>query len=211
MASLNLSGVALVTGASKGIGRAICLAFAVSGVRGLVLSGRNQGDLQAAATDAQALATNPEFAFLVVPGDVGVEADIINLMSKSVEHFGRIDYAVNNAGFIAQKFRAFADVPTEELDALTNVNQRGTFLCTREEIKAMKKQDLQDAKGITATAPKVERGSIVNISSAAALSLLAYSGSYTPTTWARNGMTKCAALDHAVDGIRVNCVRPATR
>lgn len=62
------------------------------------MSGRNQGDLQAAATDAQTLATNPEFAFLVVPGDVGVEVDIINLMFKSVEHFGRIDYAVNNGG-----------------------------------------------------------------------------------------------------------------
>jgi NAD(P)-dependent dehydrogenase (short-subunit alcohol dehydrogenase family) len=75
---------------------------------------------------------------------------------------------------------------------LTNVNQRGTFLCTREEIRAMKKQTPKDVKGLTATISNFERGSIVNVSSVAAVKPLPDCSSYNPTTWARNGITKSA-------------------
>lgn len=114
MSTISLPGVALVSGASKlservglfasdqhsgkGIGRAICIAFAVSGVSGLVLAGRNQADLEATASEASAKATNPKFEFLIVTGDISLEADIIDLVSKTISKFGRFDYAVNNAG-----------------------------------------------------------------------------------------------------------------
>jgi NAD(P)-dependent dehydrogenase (short-subunit alcohol dehydrogenase family) len=67
-------------------------------VKGLVLSGRNEDDLTSSANEAKARATNPDFKFLIVVGDVGEESDIIRLIDESVAFFGRIDYAVNNAG-----------------------------------------------------------------------------------------------------------------
>lgn len=114
MSTISLSGIALVTGASKspervglytsdqhsgkGIGREICISFAVSGVSGLVLAGRNHADLETTASKASAKATNPKFGVLIVTGDISVEADITDLVSKAVSKFGRLDYAVNNAG-----------------------------------------------------------------------------------------------------------------
>jgi NAD(P)-dependent dehydrogenase (short-subunit alcohol dehydrogenase family) len=87
-----------LTHTGKGIGRATCAAFAVSGVKGLVLSGRNEGDLKNAAEEAKSCASNPEFDTLIIVADIGVEADIIRMINQGVAHFGRIDYAVNNAG-----------------------------------------------------------------------------------------------------------------
>jgi NAD(P)-dependent dehydrogenase (short-subunit alcohol dehydrogenase family) len=116
MSIINLPGVALVTGAStstqtlhicsddsnvdkgQGIGRAAALSFAAAGVRGLVLSARNTAKLEEAAAEARKSATNPNFETLVVVCDIAVEADIVNLMAQTVEKFGAIDCAVNNAG-----------------------------------------------------------------------------------------------------------------
>ncbi|CAH0004421.1 unnamed protein product [Clonostachys byssicola] len=201
---IQLPGIALVTGASQGIGRATALGFAAAGVRGLVLSARNDAKLEETAAKAKELATNSSFETLVVVGDISQEDDIVNVIKKAVEKFGKIDYAVNNAGYIAQKFIPFAAVSTEELDKMSNTNARGSFLCTREEIKAMLQQPLKDVKGLTSTTASAERGCIVNVSSATALGAMPMSGSYIPTTWSRLGMTKSAAVDHGAEGIRVN-------
>jgi NAD(P)-dependent dehydrogenase (short-subunit alcohol dehydrogenase family) len=120
----------------------------------------------------------------------------------------------------------FASIPTEEIDKLSNTNARGSFLCTREQVKLMLKQPRKNITGLTGTSPESERGCIVNVSSEAALGAMFYSGSYVHTTWSRLGMTKSAgmfsikkshdqdcdvlmnpnnqALDHGADGIRVN-------
>ncbi|VUC36675.1 unnamed protein product [Clonostachys rosea] len=201
---INLPGIALVTGASQGIGRATALGFAVAGVSGLVLSARNKDKLEETAAKAKELATNSSFETLVVVGDISQENDIVNLIKKTVEKFGKIDYAVNNAGYIAQRFIPFASISTEELDRVSNTNARGSFLCTREEIKVMLNQPLKDVKGLTGTTASAERGCIVNVSSAAALGAMPMTGSYIPTTWSRLGMTKSAAVDHSAEGIRVN-------
>lgn len=74
------------------------MAFAISGVKGIVLSGRDEADLHKTASQAKEHATNPEFEAMVVVCDILSEPEIINLVQKSVEKFGGIDYAVNNAG-----------------------------------------------------------------------------------------------------------------
>lgn len=78
------------------------------------------------------------------------------------------------------------------MDAVANTNARGSFLCTREEIKIMLKQARKDVKGLTGSTLEAERGCIVNVSSEAALGAMPFSGSYVPTTWSRLGMTKAA-------------------
>lgn len=74
------------------------MAFAAAGVKGLVLSGRDEADLQQTASLALAKATSSEFETLVVVCDITSESDIINLVQSAVDKFGQIDYAVNNAG-----------------------------------------------------------------------------------------------------------------
>jgi NAD(P)-dependent dehydrogenase (short-subunit alcohol dehydrogenase family) len=183
-------------------------------VKGLVLSARNGARLEQTAKEARQLATNPDFETLVVLCDISNEGEIVNLITKSVEKFGVIDYAVNNAGvrdvqsntesesaqsltkkeikFIAQKAIPFATISTEEMDKLANTNARGSFLCTREQIKVMLTQPRKDIKGLTSTTNEAERGCIVNVSSQTALGAMPYCGSYVPTTWSRLGMTKSA-------------------
>jgi NAD(P)-dependent dehydrogenase (short-subunit alcohol dehydrogenase family) len=82
----------------QGIGRATALGFAAAGVRGLVLSARNDAKLEETAAKAKELATNSGFETLVVVGDISQEDDIVNVIKKAAEKFGKIDYAVNNAG-----------------------------------------------------------------------------------------------------------------
>jgi NAD(P)-dependent dehydrogenase (short-subunit alcohol dehydrogenase family) len=74
------------------------VAFAAAGVRGLILSGRDTADLQQTASKAKEHATNPEFENLVIVCDISSEADIIHLIKQAIDKFGKIDYAVNNAG-----------------------------------------------------------------------------------------------------------------
>lgn len=182
-----------------------------------MLSARNGARLEQVAEEARQLATNPDFETLVILCDICNEEEIVNLITKSVEKFDVIDYAVNNAGvrniqanpasesawvltkksstkFIAQKAIPFATITTEEMDQLANTNARGSFLCTREQIKAMLTQPRKDIKGLTSTTTEAERGCIVNVSSLTALGAMPYSGSYVPTTWSRLGMTKSAGV-----------------
>jgi NAD(P)-dependent dehydrogenase (short-subunit alcohol dehydrogenase family) len=93
---------------------------------------------------------------------------------------------------IAQKFIPFSDITTEEADKLTNTNQRGSFLCCREEVRAMLKQPRKDIQGLSGSTPACERGCIVNVASATSLASMFHSGSYVPTAWGRYGMTKSA-------------------
>lgn len=87
-----------IPNSGQGIGRATALGFAAAGVKGLVLSARNDAKLVETATKAKELATNSSFETLVVVGDISQEDDIANVIKKAVEKFGKIDYAVNNAG-----------------------------------------------------------------------------------------------------------------
>ncbi|KAK0439673.1 uncharacterized protein EV420DRAFT_1733590, partial [Desarmillaria tabescens] len=196
-------GVALVTGAGQGIGKATALSFAESGVRGLVLAGRTPAPLHATAIECKAIAENPEFDVLVVPTDISIEESVKNLMKTAVDHFGRVDYCANTMG---TKMK-FSSIPTEDWLAIQQTNINGIFWLVREQISVMEKQE-RLVTPITSPKRPAERGSIVVLSAAAAVIALPDGGAYTHTKYATNGLTKAAAQDHASNGIRINAILP---
>jgi NAD(P)-dependent dehydrogenase (short-subunit alcohol dehydrogenase family) len=176
--------VALVTGASRGIGAAIARRFAEQGAR-VVLAARSASGLGAVA------ATLPSKA-LVVPTDVTDEAAVTRLFEEISSTFGRLDYACNNAAGGGRRPTPVAQMTTEVWDAELAVSLRGVFLCLRAELSLM----------------AVRGGAVVNMSSTAGQQGVAGLAQYVAAKHALEGLTKAAALDHAADGVRVNAVAP---
>jgi NAD(P)-dependent dehydrogenase (short-subunit alcohol dehydrogenase family) len=124
--------VAIVTGASRGIGRATALAMAAAGAC-VVAAARTADQLQTLAEEIQAQTGRPA---LVSVTDVGVEADVERMVARAEQAFGRVDVLVNNAGFNARKCKIW-EVGTAEWDAMFAVNLRGAFLCCRAVLPGM--------------------------------------------------------------------------
>jgi NAD(P)-dependent dehydrogenase (short-subunit alcohol dehydrogenase family) len=180
--------VALVTGASSGIGRATALAFAKKGAR-VVLAARREDELAALAKEIEAV--GGEAAYLRT--DVSVAADVEALVDHTIRTFGRLDFAVNNAG-IEGEIHGIVDFPEEVWDRVMDVNLKGTFLCLKYEARAM----LEGGRG----------GAIVNIGSVN--SFLGFPGgaAYVPSKHGQVGLTTSASAELAPQGIRVNIVCP---
>ncbi|KAG7441765.1 NAD(P)-binding protein [Guyanagaster necrorhizus] len=203
---LYTSGVALVTGAGQGIGKATALSFAESGVRGLVLAGRTPAPLHATALECKAIAENTDLDILVVLTDISIEESVKNLMKTAVDHFGRVDYCANVGGMMGTKAK-FSSISTEDWVAIQQTNINGIFWLVREQISVMEKQERLVTPIMSPKRP-AERGSIVVLSAAAAVIALPDGGAYTHTKYAANGLTKAAAQDHASNGIRINAILP---
>jgi NAD(P)-dependent dehydrogenase (short-subunit alcohol dehydrogenase family) len=181
--------IALVTGAGSGIGEATALAMARQGVSGLVLAGRRRTELERVAASAIALGAQ----VLVQPTDVAIEVEVQALVAATVERFGRIDVAFNNAG-IEGAFAPIETLSSSDFDATMAINLKGVWLCCREQIRAMRRIGLG--------------GAIINTSSWLAHGAFPGSSIYSASKAALDGMIRALAQEVATDGIRVNNVNP---
>ncbi|MDW3685971.1 glucose 1-dehydrogenase [Cupriavidus sp. CV2] len=179
--------VVVITGALTGIGRATAIAFAREG-NSVVISGRREEAGQALAAELRALGAEAEF----VRADVRSEADVRNLIEQTLERFGRLDVAVNNAGTEGQMGPIVEQSAANYEDTFA-VNVLGTLLSVKHEMRAMLAQG---------------SGSIVNLSSIAGQVGIAGASVYAASKHAVEGITKSAALEGAAAGVRVNAVAP---
>jgi NAD(P)-dependent dehydrogenase (short-subunit alcohol dehydrogenase family) len=179
--------VVLITGALTGIGRATALAFAREGAR-LVVSGRHDDAGHALAAELRDLGAEAEF----VRADVRHEAEVQNLIDRTVARFGRLDVAVNNAGTEGRP-GPVTEQTAESYTAMFDTNVLGTLLGMKHQLRVMQPQG---------------SGSIVNISSTMGERGAANLSLYTGSKHAVEGITKSAALEAAAFGVRVNAVAP---
>lgn len=179
--------VVLVTGALTGIGRATALAFARQGSH-LAVSGRREAEGQTLAAELRALGAQAE----LYRADVRDEADVRSLIEQTVQRFGRLDIAINNAGVEGQ----IGPITEQSIDNFAHTfdtNVLGTLLCLKHELRAMREQG---------------SGSIVNLSSIVGQVGAAGASVYVASKHAVEGLTKTAALEAAAIGVRVNAVAP---
>jgi NAD(P)-dependent dehydrogenase (short-subunit alcohol dehydrogenase family) len=179
--------VVLITGALTGIGRATAFAFANEGAR-LVVSGRNEEKGKALVGELRGLGVEADF----VVADVRQEKDVSHLIDRTVERFGRLDVAVNNAG-TEGKPGPVIDLPAENYAAVFDTNVLGTLLGLKYELRIMQAQG---------------SGSIVNISSTMGKRGAANFSLYAGSKHAVEGITKSVSIEAAGYGVRVNAVAP---
>jgi NAD(P)-dependent dehydrogenase (short-subunit alcohol dehydrogenase family) len=181
--------IAVVTGAAKGMGRAICLALARDGAH-VVLAAREAPPLEAVAREIESLGRRA----LVVPTDVTDEPSVETMVARARDGFdGRIDALVNAAGVTGPVETPVWEIKLADWDAVLAANLRGTFLPTKHVLPVMITQ---------------RYGKIVNISGTSGLRGYKYRAAYSSSKWALRGFTRTVALEVGPYNINVNALHP---
>src|SRR5215207_7096554 len=188
--------VAVITGSSKGIGKAIAMEFAKEGYK-TVLNARDEKDVSEAVNDIQKTVGATEERVTYFAGDISEEKTCSSLIEHAIKKFGRIDVLVNNAG-IGGAQKSVQELTSDEWDYVIDVNLKGAFLYTREAIKKM----TYDGKSTRKTY------SIINISSVHESIPQPQSAPYSASKGGMEMLTKTVALEVADKGIRANGIAP---
>ena len=187
MSEEKLTRAAVVTGGSRGIGRAVCLALAKQGCNVVV----NYCHGEAAAAETAALCKEQGVEAVTVQADVSTAEGCKKLFEEAVNAFGRVDILVNNAGVTRDNL--ILRLSEEDFDTVLNANLKGAFLCCKEAARRMVRQ---------------RYGRIVNLSSVVGLRGNAGQTNYSASKAAIIGLSKSLAQELGPSNIRVNCIAP---
>jgi NAD(P)-dependent dehydrogenase (short-subunit alcohol dehydrogenase family) len=179
--------VALVTGAGTGIGRATAVTLARYGAK-VAVAGRRTDLLD----ETVRLVEEAGGEALAITCDVSDETQVRSMVDSTVQRFGGLDVACNNAGIIGP-MAAIVELSADDFDLTMSVNLRGAFLCLKHELAVMAERGA---------------GAIVNISSVNAVMAEPTGAGYCTSKAGLDMLTRVAALEHAAQGIRVNSLRP---
>jgi NAD(P)-dependent dehydrogenase (short-subunit alcohol dehydrogenase family) len=177
--------VVMITGASRGLGRALALVFAREGAN-LAINSRSEDSLGPVAGEAEEIGAE----VLAVPADVSVVSDVERLVDESVRHFGRIDILVNNAGLLGPRV-PIEEYPEDEWRWVLDANLTAPFLLSKAVIPHLP-----------------EGGSIINVTSGVSVEGRAEWGAYSVSKFGLEGLTQILAAELKDRGIRVNSVDP---
>ncbi len=179
--------VALITGGNSGIGLAAAQLFAREGAK-VVLTARREAEGEEAARGIREDGGEASF----VRADVGKASEVEAMVARTVELYGQLDYAFNNAGVLGAG-KMIHEQTEDEWDTVMDINLKGVWLCMKYEVQQM-----------------IPRGSgaIVNVSSPAGLVGFPRGSGYVASKHAVQGLTKTAAAEYTPMGIRVNCILP---
>jgi len=180
--------VALVTGAGRGIGRAIALSLAQDGAK-LAIAARNQSELENVAQEIRGL----DSGAFVIPTDMREEPQVRDMIAKTVAHYGALHILVNNAGL--GHFKTVAEMATAQWDEMFGVNLRGVFLATREALPHLR---------------KAGESFVINVASLAGKNAFVNGGGYTATKWGLRAFSQCLMLEERQFGVRVLVVCPGS-
>jgi NAD(P)-dependent dehydrogenase (short-subunit alcohol dehydrogenase family) len=179
--------VALVTGASSGIGRASAVELAHRGAK-VIVSARRRAEIDSLAAQIR----KEGFEATAVVADINVENDVIDLVAKTIATYGRIDIAFNNAGTEGE-FTPFVEQSNAAYDTIFNANVRGVFWSMKHEAQAMLAQGA---------------GTIINNASMGGVIGFANAALYSASKHAVLGLTKTASIEWFKQGVRVNSINP---
>jgi NADP-dependent 3-hydroxy acid dehydrogenase YdfG len=180
--------VAVVTGASKGIGKAVAVALAAHGVK-VVLAARNSALLSSIEREITAAGGTAS----AIPTDVTSEHEVQHLINETIRRYGTVDILINNAG--VGIFSNVADMTTQAFDEMMNVNLKGVFFCSRAVLPVMKGQ---------------KHGEIINVASLAGKNSFAGGSVYSATKWGLIGFSRSLMLEVRDFNIRVVTIAPGS-